>query len=169
MSEIEDVPPTLPSVPFPLVKAVTKDTNPKDAAAVARVPLSIIPPVAKAHCAMAFFAGRLKYGSWNYLVAGVKASVYLDAAQRHLDAYNSGEELDPVDETHHLGNVMACCAILLAAKAAGKLVDDRPPSVGIRSAYTALEALAGKLAAKYGDRNPRHYTIADSAKDRDAK
>ena len=81
--------------------------------------------------------------------------------QRHLDAYHSGEEVDPIDGTHHLGNIMACAAIILDAKAAGKLTDDRPPRVGIRGTYKALEALAVKLIAQYADRKPRHYTIDD--------
>lgn len=150
-------PPTLPSV-----APEVKDTNPKDAAAVTRIPLWLLSPIAKAHWALAQFAGFLKYGGWNWRVAGVRASVYLSAAQRHLDAYLSGEEHDPIDGTHHLANIMACCAILLDARAAGKLTDDRPPSVGIRSAYGALEALAAKLREQYADRAPRHYTIDDT-------
>jgi hypothetical protein len=150
------VPPTLPSVQ----KAV-KDTNPKDAAATTRIPLWLLSPVAKAHWSLAQFAGLLKYGAFNWRVAGVRSSVYLSAIDRHRDAYLSGEELDPVDGTHHLGNIMACCAILLDAKAAGKLIDDRPPRVGIRRTYKALESLAAKLIAQYRDRAPKHFTLDD--------
>lgn len=159
--EPESVPPTLPSV-VPVLAQVVKDTNPKDAAAVTRIMLALLSPVAKAHWALAQFAGFLKYGGWNWRVAGVRSSVYLSAAQRHLDAYLSGEEVDPIDGTHHLANVMACCAILLDAKAAGKLTDDRPPSVDIRPTYRALEELAAKLRTQYADRAPRHYTIDDT-------
>jgi hypothetical protein len=156
-------PPTLRSVPHP----ECKETNPKDAASDTRVPLWLLSPVAKGHWALAQLAGALKYGAWNWRAAGVRSSVYLSAAQRHLDAYLSGEEHDPVDGTHHLGNIMACCAILLDAQAAGKLTDDRPPSVGIRTTYRWLESLAGKLRAKYADRSPRHYTIGDTPRDSD--
>lgn len=138
-----------------------KDTNPKDAAAQGRVPLYLLSPIAKAIWALAQFAGMTKYGAWNWRITGVRASVYLSAMGRHLDAYLSGEELDPVDQTHHLGNIMACAAILLDARAAGKLVDDRPPVVGIRDTYQAMEALTGFLAEKYKDAKPRHCTIAD--------
>lgn len=151
-------PPTLRSVRGPGVK----DTNPKDAAAVSRVPLWLLSPIAKAHWALAQFAGMVKYGAWNWRVAGVRASVYLSAAERHLDAWKSGEEFDPIDGTHHLANVMACCAIVLDAHAAGKLTDDRPPSVGIRGTFGKLEVLAGKLREQYVDRDPRHFTIADT-------
>ena len=153
----EDVPPTLPSVERPEVK----ESNPKDAAATTRIPLALLSPVAKANWALAQFAGMLKYGAWNWRAAGVRSSVYLSAMQRHIDAYGSGEEVDPIDGTHHLGNIMACAAILLDAKEAGKLTDDRPPRVSLRPAYRKLEALAAKLIAQYRDRAPRHFTIAD--------
>jgi hypothetical protein len=143
----------------------TKDTNPKDAAASGRVHLWLLSPIAKAHWALAQFAGLCKYGAWNWRVKGVRSSVYVAAAGRHLDAWLSGEELDPVDGTHHLGNVMACCAILLDAKAAGKLIDDRPPSVSLRPAYEELQVLSEKLRLQYEDRKPRHYTIADTEQD----
>jgi hypothetical protein len=87
--------------------------------------------------------------------------VYIAAIKRHTDAYNSGERLDPVDGSHHLGNVMACCAILLEAEAAGNLVDDRPPVVSHRSTLEFVEKQMEVLRTQYADRAPRHYTIAD--------
>jgi len=139
----------------------TKPTNPKDAVADTRIPLWLLSPVAKMHWALAQFAGLLKYGAFNWRAAGVRSSVYMSAMQRHMDAYASGEEFDPVDGTHHLGNIMACCAILLDAKEVGKLIDDRPPSVAIRSAYKFGEDVMARLRRQYHDRTPRHYTIAD--------
>lgn len=140
----------------------SKDTNPKDAIGDTKIPLWLLSPIAKACWALAMYSGMTKYGAWNFRCAGVRASVYLSAAQRHLDAYLSGEETDPVDGTHHLGNLMACAAILLDAKAAGKLTDDRPPSVGVRPTYAEQEALIAKLKKQYEDKKPRHYTIADT-------
>lgn len=139
-----------------------KDTNPKDAIGDKKLPLWLLSPIAKAHWALGQFAGLLKYGAWNWRIAGVRSSIYLSAIGRHLDAYTSGEEYDPVDGSHHLGNIMACCAILLDAKAAGKLTDDRPPSVGVREAYADIEAAMAKLRVQYADKAPRHYTIADT-------
>jgi len=157
LPETDSVSPTLPSV-----SPSRKDTNPKDAAAQSRIPLWLLSPLAKAHWALAQFAGMIKYGAWNWRVAGVRASVYLSAMQRHIDAYVSGEEFDPIDGTHHLGNIMACAAILIDAKAAGKLTDDRPPSVGIRGTYGELEDLMTKIREQYADKTPRHYTIEDT-------
>lgn len=146
----------------PLPEA-TKDTNPKDAVGDKKIPLWLLSPIAKAHWAIGQFAGLLKYGAWNWRSAGVRSSIYLSAIERHLDAYTSGEEFDPVDGSHHLGNIMACCAILLDAKEAGKLTDDRPPSVGIRSTYTWGEDVMARLKRQYHNKKPRHYTIADTA------
>lgn len=146
-----------------------KPTNPKDQISDKKIPLGLCSPIAQAHWALAQYAGASKYGAWNWRVAGVRASVYLSAAERHLAAWKSGEEHDPVDGTHHLGNVMACCAIVLDALAAGKLTDDRPPSVDLRPTYKELEALIEKLQGQYADKTPRHYTIADTEKPEDGK
>lgn len=147
--------------PLPERQSV-KDTNPKDAIGDKKVPLALLSPIAKAHWAAAMFSGKIKYGAWNWRAAGVRSSIYLSAMQRHIDAYTSGEEHDPVDGTHHLGNIIACAAILLDARAAGKLNDDRPPSVGLRSTYAEIEQTMERLRAQYADKAPRHYTIDDT-------
>ncbi len=139
-----------------------KDTNPKDSIGDAKVPLWLLSPIAKAHWALAQFAGMVKYGAWNWRAAGIRKSVYLSAMQRHLDAIASGEKFDPVDGTRHEANIMACCAILLDAEAAGKVVDDRPPVVDMRAAYREVEAQMAVLKRLYADKTPRHYTILDS-------
>ena len=81
----------------------------------------------------------------------------------HLDAYISGEEFDPVDGTHHLGNIMACAAILLDAQAAGKLNDDRPPSVDCRATYEFVEEQMTVIREMYAHIEQRPYTIKDAA------
>lgn len=139
-----------------------KDTNPKDSVASNKVPLGLCSPVAKAYWALALQSGAVKYGANNYLVCGARAMVYAHAAMRHLDRWMSGEERDPVDGTHHLGNVMACMSILLDCQHIGNLVDDRPPSMDLEFLYLDTEDVMEELAGKYADKNPRHYTIADS-------
>ena len=142
-----------------------RDTNPKDAAGDARVPLWLLSSVAKIHWAMAQFAGLLKYGAWNWRVAGVRSSTYISAIERHIEGYKSGEECDPLDGTRHLGNIMACCALIMDAQAAGKLTDDRPPRVDHRPTIKEAEDLMVKLREQYKDRTPRHYSIADTVRD----
>lgn len=154
----------LPTLPDLQPVEAVKQSNPKDSAGDKKVPLWLLSPIAKAHWALAQFAGMLKYGAWNWRAAGVRSSVYLSAMQRHMDAYCSGEEHDPVDGSHHLGNIMACCAILLDAQAADKLTDDRPPSVGVRATYAEVEAVMARLREQYRDKAPRHYTIADTVR-----
>lgn len=141
-----------------------KDTNPKDSIADKKIPLWLLSPIAKAAWALAQYAGMLKYGAWNWRVSGVRSSVYLSAAQRHLDAYLSGEQIDPVDGTDHRANIMACMAILIDAEAAGKLTDDRPPSVDLRPQYAQCESLIKGLQEQYSDKRPKHCTIADTAR-----
>jgi hypothetical protein len=142
----------------------TKDTNPKDAIGDKKVPLTLLSPIASAHWALAQYAGQSKYGSWNWRAAGVRSSVYISAIKRHIDAYNSGEQHDPVDGTHHLGNIMACAAILLEAETIGNLTDDRPPRVDMRPTYEFVERQMGVLREKYGHMEPKHWTIADEVK-----
>lgn len=144
-----------------VVDTSVKISNPKDSIGDTKVPLWLLSPIAKAHWALGQYAGMLKYGAWNWRKAGVRSSVYLSAMERHLEAYKSGEMHDPVDGSHHLGNIMACCAILLDAAAAGMLTDDRPPSVGIRDTFAFVEATMAKLKEQYKDKNPKHYTIVD--------
>ena len=144
--------------------AALKDTNPKDSAGDKKVPLWLLSPLAKAEWAQAQFVGQVKYGAWNWRVAGVRASVYLSAMERHMDAYKSGEGFDPTDGTSHFGNIMACAAILIDAVASDKLIDDRPPSISLRPTYKRVEEGMAVTRFKYANLSPTHYTIADTGK-----
>lgn len=139
-----------------------KPTNPKDAIATMKLPLHLVSPVVKAYQAVAHFLGNVKYGAWNYRAGGARASVYKAALERHMDRWWEGEELDPVDGTPHLANAQACINILIDARAMGKLVDDRPPSAPIAKVYAELEPMVGRILEMYGERQPRHFTIADT-------
>jgi hypothetical protein len=140
-----------------------KDTNPKDVIGDKKVPLWLCSPIAMAHWAFAQFAGMIKYGAWNWRAAGIRTSVYISALKRHIEAYESGEEYDPVDGTHHLGSIMAGAAILLEARHMGKLVDDRPPATAdLRMVYLEVEAGMAALRGKHEGKAPRHWTIADT-------
>lgn len=101
-----------------------KHTNPKDAISGNKVPMHMWPPVATAHGALALMVGAVKYEHLNWRRAGVRASVYKSAIQRHMDMWFEGEDVDE-SGCHPLAHVMACCAIILDAEACGKLVDDR--------------------------------------------
>ena len=51
----------------------------------------------------------------------------------------AGEKRDPVTKVHHLGAIMACCAILIDAEAHDALVDDRPKSNTLTHLLKELE------------------------------
>lgn len=107
----------------------TKPSNPKDAAATDRLDLSLFPDTAVAYGALAFTEGALKYGAYNWRVAGVSASVYVAALRRHVAKWYNGEKVDPKTGVPHLANALACIAILIDAHEVGKLIDDRPPRI----------------------------------------
>lgn len=142
-----------------------KTGNPKEVIGDTKVPLWLLSSVAKVHWALAQFAGMIKYGAWNWRIAGVRNSTYISAMERHIEGWKNGERFDPVDGTHHLGNLMACSAILIEAEAEGLLNDDRPPSLkGYRPAVAEAEEIMKKLKEQYKDRKPRHWTIKDTRK-----
>jgi dATP/dGTP diphosphohydrolase len=104
-----------------------KDTNPKDAVGTAKVPFSTIPGQVVGEVGLAMMEGALKYGRHNYRVAGVRASVYHDAALRHLLAFWEGQDIDPDSGLPHIVKAMACCVVLRDSQIQGNWVDDRPP------------------------------------------
>lgn len=107
------------------VKAKAKDTNPKSAAARAKASLSLVPSVAIFELAQAFRDGAAKYGPYNWRKDPVSASVYLDAAFRHIELYRVGQERATDSGIKHIVHAMSCFAILLDAELCGTLIDDR--------------------------------------------
>ncbi len=98
------------------LKAAKNDTEKAD--------LSLVPQIALIEMAKAFMVGEKKYGRYNYC-KGHDSSQLVGAMLRHATAYFNGEDHDPVDKQHHLGSVMACCAMLLRQQELGTLKDNR--------------------------------------------
>lgn len=110
------------------MRAKTAEPNPKDLIGVTKVPtLSLIPSTALVHMGRAMENGGEKYGPFNWREHPVKSSIYVDAAMRHLMAWQDGKEYAADSGVHHLGHAMACFAILLDAQEAGNLIDERVP------------------------------------------
>lgn len=101
-------------------------TNPKDLLGIKKVSTSKFPAAALIHGAHAMMNGAEKYGPYNWRGNKVRASVYLDACDRHLIAYREREQNAADSGVHHLGHAIACLAIILDAEETGNLVDDRP-------------------------------------------
>ncbi|MEL6316053.1 MAG: dATP/dGTP diphosphohydrolase domain-containing protein [Pseudomonadota bacterium] len=118
------------------------DANPKTRFGMRKPAFSAVPAGAMVPLMQAMAQGRRKYGLANWRIDEVSCSIYYDAAFRHLLSWFDGEETDRESGVHHLGHVMACCAILLDAEECEMLIDDRPP--------------AGKFAALIHAATERH-------------
>lgn len=128
--------------------SVKKDTNPKDAVGVAKVPFSVIPMGVMSELGLAMMEGARKYGRHNYRTAGIRASVYVDAAFRHITDWWEGADLDPDSGLSHITKAIATLTVLRDAMMNDKWVDDRPPSLP-EGWQQELNALAKAVIAKY--------------------
>jgi hypothetical protein len=110
--------------------------NPKTLTGTRKVPMmSVVPMTALIHAAEAFRYGAFEaprvdgkkgYGPFNWREQPIESSIYVDAAMRHLSAWQDGTELDPDSSVHELGHAIATIAIILDAIAYGTLIDQRP-------------------------------------------
>ena len=129
--------------------ADVKDSNPKDAIGIRKVPYSTLPTPVLAECGVAMLEGAIKYGRHNYRVIGVRASVYYDAVvARHLGSWWEGEDTDEESGISHLSKAIAGLMVLRDAQIRGKMVDDRP--VGTKGFIKELN----KKVAEMMDRLP---------------
>jgi hypothetical protein len=144
-----------PPAPVPVA---AKDGNPKEIVGASKLAFHLVPDTMGAYAATAFFEGASKYGAYNWRVSGVRASTYKSAAERHIRKWFNGQNEDPTTGVHHLANAMACLAIILDAEVAGKLNDDRPPSVDLDGLINKMADVQGKLKELHKDCNPKHHT-----------
>ena len=105
----------------------SKDTNPKDAVGIAKVPLSVVSAPVLMEIGLGMMEGARKYRRHNYRIAGVRASVYYDAAMRHLMAWYEGEDVDLDSGLSHVTKALACLSVLRDSMILGNWNDDRPP------------------------------------------
>lgn len=127
--------------------------------------MGIVPASVTAYASLAWLEGKVKYGGVNWRNAGVRASIYLDAMQRHFAKYNDGGEwADPETHVPHLASIIACAGIILDAQLAGKLTDDRPKSQPeLPKLIDELSEVVAHLKELHKDKNPHHFTIADNS------
>jgi hypothetical protein len=143
----------------------SKDTNPKDAIGSGKLPLHLVPDTLTAYASLSFLEGALKYGKFNWRVAGVRMSIYLDAIERHLTKFRNGEWADPKTNVPHLASVLACIGIILDAKLVGKLTDDRAPAaVQMSELVDSFAGLVASLKETFKDHHPHQHTIEDEAR-----
>lgn len=123
----------------------TKDTNPKTAAATARLDLSLVPDTSVIYEALAFTEGDLKYGGYNYREKGVSISTYIAACRRHIGKYYNGEWADPKTGVPHLANAKACLGVIIDAHECKVLNDDRPPHCDVSGLLDDMEKAVSHL------------------------
>lgn len=143
-------------MPERLTQEMNKESNPKDAVGIKKVPFSTIPAVVMGELGLAMLEGALKYGKFNWRSVGVRSSVYYDAALRHLTSWYEGESTDPDSGLSHLVKAIACLVVVRDSELMGNVVDDRPPSVP-NNWQAQLSQMAGVLIDKYP--NPKEAYI----------
>jgi hypothetical protein len=124
-----------------------KESNPKDAVGVRKVPFSTLPWPVLAEVGAAMLEGARKYGRHNYREIGVRYSVYFDACLRHLTSSWEGEDIDSESTINHISKAIATLVVLRDAQIRGKCVDDRPP--GTAGFIKALNKVAGEICDMY--------------------
>lgn len=121
----------VPPVDSPTILSV-KDTNPKDAVGTKKWrQYCTIPTTILWELGVAMLEGARKYGRHNYRIAGVRASVYVDAAKGHIDQWWEGEDIDEESKLNHLVKAIASLVVLRDAMIQNKWVDDRPPKTDL--------------------------------------
>lgn len=138
-----------------------KPTNPKDMIGSNKLPMSLFPSSVIAYGCLGFLEGMLKYGLVNWREAGIRISIYLDAAERHHAKFKNGEWADPKTKVPHLSSILACYGIIVDAHTCGKLIDDRPKQAPLGELIEALEPIVPHLKELFKDKNPKHWTIEE--------
>ena len=139
--------------------------NPKDKIGSRKLDLGLVPDSAIVGLALAFTEGAVKYGRYNWRVAGVSARIYHAAARRHLAKWWNGQDVDAATGVHHIDSAMACLAIIRDAMLYGKLTDDRPPAPHENAAAELVDAAEKQQAwivALFAEHTPKQYSIADT-------
>jgi len=115
------------------------DKNLKTIAAAGKPKLSDVPPVSLFALGAAMSNGAEKYGRFNWRNTGSTSSVFYDAMMRHIADWYNGEDFAHDSHVHHLGHIMASCAILLDSELNGSLNDDRADKPSVARNPTWME------------------------------
>jgi hypothetical protein len=137
-----------------------KDTNPKDAIGTAKwrqffvVPMQVLWEVG-----VGMLEGTLKYGRHNYRGAGVRASVYVDAALGHIQSWVEGEDIDKDSDLSHITKAICSLFVLRDAMMNDMWTDDRPPKIkDLDALRDRLQGIVARNFERYVDKDPHHYS-----------
>lgn len=143
----------------------TKPSNPKDVIGSRKIDLGLVPDTLLVCAARAHLEGALKYGRFNWRIAGVRASIYHAALIRHIAKWWNGQDVDKATRVHHLDNAIGCLSIIRDAELYGKLEDDRPPCPDFDAMARLIdgeEEGVAHLKDLFKEHKPYQFTIADT-------
>jgi len=127
-----------------------KKHNPKDEIGTKKPRFySGLPANVTKEVSIGMLEGAIKYGRHNYRIAGVRASVYIDATIGHLFDYWEGQDIDPDSNLHHITKAIASLYVLRDAQMMNMCEDDRPPKSDVEGDKIRLQAVVDKLFTKY--------------------
>lgn len=110
--------------------------------------LSLIPKEALWAMGGALTFGETHYGSHNWR-EGIKLSILLDAALRHINEFAAGEDIDQKSQNHHLGNAMANLAMAISLQQTKPAMDDRYKASPIDTIKDSFEPIAFSINQNY--------------------
>lgn len=135
----------------------TKPTNPKDVIGVRKWrQFTCVPFTVLAELGVALLEGAAKYGAHNYRVAGVRASIYIDAAMGHILQWWEGEDIDADSGLSHITKAIASLTVLRDAMINDMVTDDRPVKPNLDKLRSDLQASVDALFDKYPNMEPRN-------------
>ena len=154
MDETPEAGEILANMPTP--RETRKDTNPKDGVGSLKPSYAAVPVPVLYEIGAALTEGARKYGGYNWRVAGVRTSVYIDATRRHLDSFWEGEDIDPDSGLSHITKAIASLTVFRDAMIQGKVAnDDRPPSTAAPFMAEGQERMT-ELVSRYPSPVPNH-------------
>lgn len=144
-----------------------KDSNPKDAIGCKKPPLSVLPMPVLFEVGAGMLEGACKYRRHNYRAVGVRASIYFDAAMRHLALWWEGEDIDQDSGLHHITKAIAGLIVLRDAQMRDMVNDDRPPRFdndpGRVKWMQIMQERVDEVLAKYPEPLPPYTELGDES------
>ncbi len=133
-------------IPEPLV-GLGASGDPKGEAGAAKPGLGNISVVAQYYEGAVMQQGEETYGAYNWCEHPMKASTYYEAILRHLNAWWTGEDLDPKSGHPHMAHIRASGGIIIDQQETGRMIDDRPKNMApIEGAWNKIMAIREKRA-----------------------
>lgn len=135
----------------------SKPTNPKDAVGIRKWRyISTVPLTVMWEVGAALLEGARKYGRHNYRVAGVRASVYVDAAFGHIGQWWEGDDIDNDSGLNHITKAIASLTVLRDAMIQDMLEDDRPPKGRLDAVRADLQATVDRIFDQHPNAVPAY-------------